>query len=68
METFISNFHKNFYITEIRKVVFRLPYVLILGTHNCGNIHNVAFKSHGVFQDFLCCYYFAEIVVVIFTH
>ena len=37
METTISNFHTSFYIIEIQKLAFHLPYVQILDTSHCGD-------------------------------
>ena len=35
--TTISNFHTSFYIIEIQKLAFHLPYVQILDTSHCGD-------------------------------
>ena len=44
METTISNFHTNFYIPEIQKLVFRISHVQILGTNHCDDSCRTAFK------------------------
>ena len=36
MEIFISYFHTSLYIPEIKRLVFHLPHVRLLGTHHCG--------------------------------
>ena len=37
METTISNFHTSFFIPEMQKFAFHIPYVKILGTNHCGD-------------------------------
>ena len=37
METTISNSHTIFYIPEIKKLAFHIPYVQILGANKCGD-------------------------------
>ena len=34
METYISDFDKQYYIVEIKKLSFHLPYVLVIGTQH----------------------------------
>ena len=60
MESSIVDFHQYLYIPEIRKFVFCLPHVLILGTHHCGNIRQEAFKCCSYFQYVLWHRYYAE--------
>ena len=67
-ETTISNFHTSFYITEIQKLAFYIPHVQILGTNNCGDSHQNAFKRRKSFQDVLCLRDYAERVVASFSH
>ena len=38
MKSSIVDFHRDFYIPEIQKLVFQLPHVHIIGTHHCGNM------------------------------
>ena len=44
MEITISNFHTSFYIPEIKKLEFHIPHIQILGTNQCGDSHQTAFK------------------------
>ena len=44
LETSITEFHKQFYIPEIKKLPFHLPHVHIIGTHQCGKEHHDEFK------------------------
>ena len=44
METIISNFHTSLYIPDIQKLEFHIPHVQILGTNNCGDSLQTAFK------------------------
>ena len=53
MEISISCFHTSFYIPEIQRLAFHLPYVRILVTHHCGNTRCEAFKYPCTFQDVL---------------
>ena len=68
MDTTISNFCTCFYIPEIQKLAFRIPYVQILGTNHCGDSRRTAFKRRESFQDVLCCRDYDERVVVSFYH
>ena len=68
METPISDFHTSFYIPAIQKLAFHLPHVRILGTNNCGESQRTAFKQRELFQDVLCCRYYAERVVASFAN
>ena len=36
-ETYIADFHTNFYITTMQNIEFYLPHIRILGTNHCGN-------------------------------
>ena len=36
LETSVTEFHENLYISAIKKLVFNFPHVRILGTHRCG--------------------------------
>ena len=45
IESSISDFHQDFYIPEIQKLAFNLPYVPIIRTHHCGYICLEAFNS-----------------------
>ena len=66
METYIADFHTIFYIPEIKKLVFHLPNVLILGTNHCGNTRREAFKSCSAKKYVLCCCDYSERVVASF--
>ena len=68
MEKTISNFNTSFYITAIKRLVFQLPHVRILGTNHRGEFYRTAFKRSEPFQDVLCCCDYAERVVDIFPH
>ena len=68
METTISNFHTSFYIPEIKKLVFHIPHVQILGTNQCGDSRQTAFKRRKSFQDVLWRRDYAERVVALFPH
>ena len=58
MESLMVDFHQDFYILDIQKLSFCLPYFCILGTHHCGNTFREAFKFRSYFQYLLCrCYY-----------
>ena len=68
METTISYFHTSFYIPAIPKLAFHLPHVRILGTNHYGEMRRTAFKQHKLFQDVLCCRYYAKRVVASFAN
>ena len=68
METSIANFHKSFYIPEIKNQAFQLPHVRIIGTNPCGNTCHGSFNNCISYQDVLCCFDYAEIVVASFSH
>ena len=68
METTISNFHKSFLIPEIQKLAFQIPHVQILGTNNCVESRQTAFKRRKSFQDILCRRDYAYRVVDIFSN
>ena len=38
MKNFITYFHKDYYISEIKKLSFHIPYVIILGKNYCGKL------------------------------
>ena len=42
-ETTISNFNTSFYISDIQKLAFHIPHV-IMGTNHCGGSRLTAFK------------------------
>ena len=67
METKIYNFHTSFYIPEIHKLEFCLPHVQI-GTNQCDDSHQTAFKGRELFQDGICCRDYAERLVASFAH
>ena len=62
------NFHTSFYIPGIRKLDFHLPHVQILGTNNCGESHQTAFKLRESFQYVPRRRDYAERLVDSFTH
>ena len=68
IKTTFYNYHKSFYITEIQKLVFHIPYVQILGTNHCGDSCRTEFKPCESFEDFLCCRDYAESLVASFAH
>ena len=68
METYISDFHTNFYIPDIQTLAFHLPHVRILGTNQFGNTRCEALKRLRANQDVLCCHDYSEMVVPGFTH
>ena len=68
MEKTNSNFHSILYIAAIKKLAFHIPHVQILGTNNCGDSCQTAFKRHASFQDVLCSYDYAERVFASFPH
>ena len=68
METSITNFHISLYILEIKKLVFHLPHIPILGTNHCGNTRREAFKGHSAKQDVLFHRDCAERVVASLAH
>ena len=49
-ETKIYDFHTSFYISDIQKLAFHLPHVLILGTNHGGEMRRTAFKQRTLFQ------------------
>ena len=53
MEIPLSCFRTSFYIPEIQRLEFHLPYVPIIVTHHCGNTRHEAFKYPCTFQDVL---------------
>ena len=68
METSIPDFFTSFYIPAIKKILFHLPYVHIIGTNNCGNTCSKEFKLCSLFQNGLRCIYYSEIVLASFAH
>ena len=68
METKISDLHIRYYIPAIQELDFHLPHVRILGTNQCGEIQQKAFKGRELFQNFICCLDYAERVVSIFAN
>ena len=48
METYIDDLHNFFYISAIKKLVFQLPHICIIGTNHCGNTCRKAFKCNSV--------------------
>ena len=68
METYITDFHKSLYITEIKKLAFHLPHVRILGTNHCGNTRCEALKRRIENQDMLCRRGYDDRVVASFEH
>ena len=67
-ETKIYNYHTSFYIPEIHKLAFHIPYVQILGTNHCGESRLTVFKRHKPFQDVLCCREYTETLVASFSY
>ena len=68
LETLISEFHEKYYITEIQKLTFHLPHVLIIGTHHCGKEHREEFKCRIKQHDILCQRDYAERILSSFPH
>ena len=68
METTISDFHNSFYISAIQNLACHLPRVHILGTNHCGAMRHTSFKRRELFQDAICCRFYAERVVARFAH
>ena len=68
METEIYNFHTSFYITEIHKLAFHIPHAQILGTNQCSESLQTAFKRRKQFQDVLCHRDYADRLASSFTH
>ena len=68
METTNSDFHTSFYIPATQKSAFHLPHVRILSTNHCSAMQLTAFKLRDLFQDVLCCRYYAKRVVARFSH
>ena len=68
METSIAGFHTPFYIPEIQKLAFHLPYIRILGTNQYGNTFREAFKHHRANQDMLCHIDYADRALASFAH
>ena len=68
MESSIVEFNQDFYIPEIQKLAFHLPYVRILGMHHCGNKRQEKFMRCFDFQDMLWCRDYAEHLVAIFSY
>ena len=67
-EKFIFGFNTSFYIPDIKKIVFHLPRVCILGTIHCGNKRCGVFKRRGFSQYMLCRNDYEEQLVVSFVH
>ena len=67
-DTYIADFHTILYILEIKNLAFHLLHICILGTNNCGKIHQKVFKYHRENQDVLCHCDYDEIVVASFSH
>ena len=67
-ETTISDFRTSFYIPAIQNLSFHLPHVRIHGANHCGAMQHTAFKQRELFQDDLCCYDYADRLVVSFDH
>ena len=68
METYIADFHTSFYIPSLRKLVFHLPRVRILGSNHFGNTLHEAFICHITKQDVLRYHDYSERVVGSFAH
>ena len=68
MESSIVDFHQDFYIPAIQKLVYQLTYVRILRMHYCGKPLREAFNHCSDIQDVLCRFDYAERVVVRFAH
>ena len=47
METTIHSFRTSFYIPEIQKLAFHIPYVQLLGTNHYSDSRQIAFKRCG---------------------
>ena len=68
LETYIIQFHENFFITARQKLVFHFPHVRILGTHNCGIELRGEFKRWLALKDVLCRHDYDERVVSSLPH
>ena len=68
MDTSIADFHKSFYVPQIKNILFHLSFVQILGTNHCGNTHQEALKSLISHQYLLCCCEYAERLAASFAH
>ena len=68
IESSVVEFHQQFYINAIQKLVFHLPHVQIIVTYHWGNTWREAFKRSPAYQYVLCHQYYAEPVVDIFVH
>ena len=68
MESSIVDFHQDFYIPAMQKLVFHLPLVRILGTHYFGKTLREEFNNYSDFQDVLCHFDYAEGIVSRFSH
>ena len=53
METYISDYHKSFYIPELQNIALHLSHVHIVGNNHCGNTRHEAFKRPRAVQDVL---------------
>ena len=54
LENSVSEFHKKNYNLEIQNLIFHLPHVCIIRTHQCGNECHEAFKTQTKKPDVLC--------------
>ena len=68
MEAYIADSHTSFYIPAIKKLVFHLPHVRILGNNDCGSTGRKAFKLQSANQDVLCCLDYTDRVVASLAH
>ena len=68
MEKSITEFNTSFYITAIKKLVFHLKHIHIIGTHHCRKACFEVFKHRISYQYVLCCRDYSERVIAIFVH
>ena len=68
MDIYIAEFYTSLYMTEIQKLSFQLPHVIILGTNHSGNTICEVFNFCRAYQDVLYCHDYDERLVAIFAH
>ena len=64
VETPIYDFYTSLCKPSIKQLSIHVPHSHIIGTYHCGNTRSEAFNHSGFSQDVLCCWSYAEILVV----
>ena len=68
IETYVTNFHTSFFISDMQNILFCLPHIHIIGTNQCDNTRREAFNCRIKNQDVLYPRSYAEKGVSSFEH